>query len=195
MDDHIAYDNLCTLAKAIAEHLPGWRAETPALQLDEYPPHIVYIGREDGAGLAINAVRNQHGRIEVSGRYPHEAVPQDRPSITLSTLRPPENLAREITRRFLSAYLAKYEEAQAQLISLREAEARVLYTAEVCANAVGLPLVQIQYNGTHPTGATIYTPVGKLTVEWAGTVRLHSNPLQPTVALEILKRLMEVNAA
>ena len=191
MSDRTQFDNLCTLAKSIAEHLPGWTADIPALQADGYPPRFIYLGRGDGAGIAIAFIWNQHGRIEVSGRYPHEAVPQDRPSITLSTLRPPENLAREITRRFLPDYLVRWEEAQAQVTSLRQAEARVKYTAELCAQIVALPLDHIRYHQPQATGATLYTAVGKLTVEWSGTVRLETKSLQPTVALDILKRLME----
>ena len=196
MSDRTQFDHLCTLATSIAEHLPCWRAETPALQVDEYPPHIVYLGRNDGAGIGLGYMWQHLGRIEVSGRYPADAsFSRDRPSITLAADRPAEKLAKDITRRFLSAYLAKYEEAQGELISLRQAEARVQYTAETCATVVGLPLGRIHYNTPTRTGATLYTPVGKLTVEWAGTVQLHSNSLQPTLAVEILKRLMEVNAA
>ena len=192
MDNFTQFDNLCTLAIDIAEHLPGWAADIPALQADEYLPRFVYLGRNDGAGIALGYIRNNPGRVEISGRYPHEAfLSPDRPSITLSTLRPPENLAREITRRFLPDYLVRWEEAQAQVTSLRQAEARVKYTAELCAQIVALPLDHIRYHQPQATGATLYTAVGKLTVEWSGTIRLETKSLQPTVALEILKRLME----
>ena len=192
--DTTEYNALCTLANAIAYHIPGWTAETPAPQPDQYPPRIVYLGRNDGAGIALGYMRNKPGRVEVSGRYPHEASLREYPQITLSGLRQPEDLAQEITRRFLPSYLERWKEAQCQLISVRLAEVRVQYAAEVCAMAVGLPLEQIRYDGTPRIGATLYTPVGKLTVEWAGTVQLHSNSLQPTVALDILKRLMDAKA-
>ena len=191
------YDALCTLAKSIAEHLPGWFAEVPSPRAaDNYPPRHVYLGREtDKAGIALAYTWNQPGRVDVSGRYPPEASNYpDRPSITLAANRPAEKLANEITRRFLPAYIVRWEQAQGEVIRLRLAEVRVQYTAEVCAMAVGLPLEQIRYDGTPRIGATLYTSVGKLTVEYNGTVRLQTNSIQPTVALEILKCLMEANA-
>lgn len=190
MDDRPYFDKLCILAASIANHLPGWTAEIPSPGTDILHTRNVYLGRADGAGIALAWIWNQPGLVEVSGRYPIDVSNyRDRPRIRLAADRPPANLAKEITRRFLPAYLPCWEEAQAQLISLRQAEARVRYTAEVCAQVVGLPLDQIRYEASR--SATLYTPVGKVTVEYAGTVQLHSKSLQPIVALDILKRLME----
>ena len=195
MLDRTEFDKLCTLAASIAQHMPGWVAEIPSVGDEEYPPRHVYLGRADGAGMGLAWVWNQPVRIEVSGRYPVDVshYRERYLSIRFAPDRPPANLAREITRRFLPAYLACWEEAQARLISLRQAEARVTCTAEACAQAVGRALQQIRYDSPR-TSATLYTSVGTITVEYAGTVQLQSASLSPTLAVEILTRLMEATA-
>ena len=194
MDNFTEFHNLCTMAMSIATHLPGWIADINTVRPEDSPPRYVVLGRDDGAGIALRFMRNKPGRLEVSGRYPHEAyLSPDRPSITLAANRPAQKVAQEITRRFLPAYLERWEEAQGQVISLRQAEARVKYTAELCAQIVALPLDRITYHQPQATGATLYTKVGQLTVERSGTVRLETKSLQPTVALDVLKRLMDIS--
>ena len=195
MNDQERFETLQTLATQIAAHLPGWTREIPELPPHEYTPRHVFLRRDDGAGIAIAFVWNQQGRIEVSGRYPYQASGhfRDRPVITLNAARRAEALAREISRRFLPDYLVRWEEAQAEVISLQQAQNRVQYTAEQCASVTNAPLEHIRYDSGR-TQATISTSVGKITVGWSGTVKIYADSLPPTLALDVLKRLMAAKA-
>lgn len=196
MSSQSEYDELYTLAEAISPHLPGWTLEPRHTNAHEYPPRWVYLARQDGA--AIGLALDRHGReprLDVSGRYPTDiTVYRDhRPSITLSRLRPPDALAREILRRFVPAYLAAWDEAEVALMRLRQSQGRVQYAAETVASVTGLSLGQIRYD-CEKTHATLYTAAGVVTVSYDGKLSLATHALDGALALDVLTRLMDATA-
>ena len=104
--------NLATLAQLIAQNLEGWTWE----QHDKAPMQDSWqmLAGPDGAKIDLHFEKN-HSRISIGGLYPHDGNgiypwnASDRPAdITVSANREPSNIAREIKRRFLPAYLAAY---------------------------------------------------------------------------------------
>ena len=104
--------DLQTYAEYVARFLPpGW---TVSKQHDR----AVKLEHESGAAFSILSMWNKPGRVRISGWWPrgldgHHYVPNDQPEITCAIARGPEAVARDIERRFLSAYLPLYRERKA----------------------------------------------------------------------------------
>lgn len=136
-DDSIrGMDKTKAIAAALGE---GWTASRPEPQEGDpvwmYPPLL-----HGPAGLQLR-VRfggyRREGRIEISGDLDHELRPHLRynerePSITVADGRSPEQIAREITRRLLSACQEQHERTMAAKAAADEYERnREAYLAEV----------------------------------------------------------------
>jgi hypothetical protein len=84
------------LAGRLAPHLPGFIAGGR----DDWPCHAL-LTHEDGRTIALGKVWGTRDRIEVRGEHPDK---RKGPTITVSALRDPKAIARDIERRLLPAY-------------------------------------------------------------------------------------------
>ena len=126
------------LAHQIAEHLPGWEADTDARWITLRRP-------ADGAEITL---RRQDGRLRVFGSYPSTVyVHEPQPSITLAADRPPRTIAAEITRRFLPGYDATYTKASQQAQELEHNRAYEIATCTELAQALGATFRPYEHSG------------------------------------------------
>ena len=97
---------------AIFAHLPGWALDP------KYAQHTWCAVLRDGTGKGIH-VNATHvtGRLHIAGIWPfdgdgHECRPDQPLHISVARNRPPEKIAADLQRRFLSWYLAAYAEQE-----------------------------------------------------------------------------------
>ena len=95
------------LAREIAEHLPGWKAEPSD------GGWLAYLTHADGPRIAL---RHDHGRVKAMGTWPvatngqHFYPYKDSADISCAAGRGPEAIAKDITRRLLPGYLRLWQE-------------------------------------------------------------------------------------
>ena len=186
------HDALHTLAQQIAAHLPEeWTYQPPVLREEEYPSERAQITHTDGAVIHLSRGRwNNAGRLNVSGIYPSDVtLDGDHPSITLADNRPPEKLAREIQRRFVPAYLTRWQKAQEQCARNAQVRTQIQDVAEQLAGITGYPVEQIRYERSG-FSATLSSNPAKLIVTYQGQVEIHAT-VNPTLACRLLKQIME----
>lgn len=97
------------LAAGVRQFAPGAWTITVS---DDYD-RTIKIALPEGAGLCLNvSPYNHRERVVISGTYPHAynlvRTSTLAPAITVALNRGPEAIVKEITRRFLPAYLASY---------------------------------------------------------------------------------------
>lgn len=101
------------LAKAIAEHLPGWRVAT---REDGDRDHFAALEHEDGRGLHFFVPSYGTPRLEITGRPPRyrdgrRYSPHRWTRIGCSPARDPAAIARDIQNRLLPNYAGEYASA------------------------------------------------------------------------------------
>jgi hypothetical protein len=100
-------NDMTQLAQRVAVFLPDWTPEPNDNNL------VGILRRPDGAGIYLRAISPYatNCRIEVSGTYPAGHIPSgSRHIISISPKRTPQDMAKDIQRRFLPAYDRLYIE-------------------------------------------------------------------------------------
>jgi len=153
------------LARAIATHLDGF-----CVQTDSEIGHAVWLGHPDGRRLFVRRLWNNHGRIEVSGHYPHSDYyfqPGEHRKITVAMAREPAAIDREITRRLLPGYVQVLAKVQAHIAKRAAGDTR---RAELAARlATLIPGASVHDDGHHSTTIRWYAsdqePIGDGRIE------------------------------
>lgn len=126
----------------------GWQYKQPAP--NESQRWATLVG-PDGASISVSQVWNQKGRLQISCHFPGgNWGAEKRPIISVSISKRPEDIARDIERRLLPAYLPLYQKAVERLRAEEEREAADLALAARLAAILGVePLgTEINWYGT-----------------------------------------------
>ena len=121
---------------AVAEHLPGW--EFDAAYWENAHQHFARLVNAEIVGALIY-VQCARGRAEISGGYPEGFHPraEEAVRITVSVERGAEAVARDIERRFLGAYLEKFNAAMEVAYQVAQAHIKIRDVADELAAIMG----------------------------------------------------------
>jgi hypothetical protein len=183
-------------AREIAAHMPeGWTASAP-----DGHDNGVYLNGPDNVQLHISYIRvysSADDRLNISGAPAREEwkqasdyrdrkdFPNARKGITVSVSKSPSQIARDITKRLLPAYLPYVAELRKRLASENDYEARVVtFRAQLLA-ALGSAGVE---HGDHDIYLHLDDGYGTIRVS-ADSVSFDRFSLPGHLALEIAKVL------
>jgi len=118
----------------------GWRGEVDDSDGADRDPWCARIHGPEGACVFLSATWGPRGMLHASGSIPNEAYRITRVEntwINMAWTKTPEQMARDITRRLLPAYLPELQKAQACIDHDREYRAGKVETARRAAAILG----------------------------------------------------------
>ena len=183
-----------TLATAIAAHLHGFELDTR--QFDEHgnlAPTLAHLRREGRPEIAI-ALHFRDGRVATTGIYPVVEYPPNspRPRITTAISRGAAAIARDIERRFLPAYLARFEQTLRAGIREQERSDQAQALRERVEEALGSTLSPAHHADTssdHTLRLNSATPVyGRIRVT-CSNVEFKLGSVPPDIAVAICEAI------
>jgi hypothetical protein len=183
-----------TTAREIAAHMPdGWKAKAPA-DLD----NGVYLDGPDNVRIQITDADHRGTRYEINGRPTREESRQSsyeldgkkfrtaRDGITASAAKTPAQIAGEITRRLLPAYLPYLAALRERLNASNAADDRVATYRDALLAAIG---TAGSADGDEEIRLHIEDGYGSLQVQSDGGVFFHRLSVPRGLALEIAKAM------
>lgn len=137
---------LVQFTTAVVEHLPGWSVVEQSD--DEALERVVAVRDADGRDVQFVKVWNEP-KVTVQGGYRrHEAVRYpsnydragDSPQIGVGIGRDPKAVARDIERRFVAAFVEKWDEHERRIAEADQRAADVSVAADRLAKTLGVTI-------------------------------------------------------
>jgi hypothetical protein len=197
-------EQCAALAKGIAKALPGnW-----SWSMRDDLGHSATLADDKGHQFYINTEHAGPGRVHVSGRYDVRPGKQnegfeswaisaiksetgrefERPSISCATTKTPEQIAKDIARRFLPDFLALAAKVRLAIVKADEADASRAASAEALIAASGGRAEKRGNDGVHFYPGSTSREVGyyEATTSGDGTARIEFRSVPIEVLAEML---------